>query len=210
MASNDADGPVTRVLLLRHAETAEPGRFHGAESDVGLSARGRLQAEAVARELAEWKPTALYASAMRRALDTAAPIARACGLEPRVVESLHERRMGPLAGVLRAEGLAVYEEAKRRWRAGDLRHTHQGGESYQDIRDRVVPAFRDVAGRHAGATIVVVAHGIVIRVLLTTLLEGYGPHDFDRVGIANCGINALRWQGGRWRAEALCRDAAGW
>src|ERR1022692_471944 len=36
---------VTRVLLARHAETAAPDRFHGAESDIGLSALGARQAE---------------------------------------------------------------------------------------------------------------------------------------------------------------------
>src|SRR5437016_3429128 len=38
----------TRVLLLRHAETADPTIFHGAESDVGLSERGRRQADELA------------------------------------------------------------------------------------------------------------------------------------------------------------------
>ena len=42
----------TRVLLLRHAETATPDRFHGAESDVGLGARGLRQAALVAQHLA--------------------------------------------------------------------------------------------------------------------------------------------------------------
>ena len=46
------DPPVTRVLLLRHAETAAPDRFHGAESDVDLGDRGSRQAEAVAPGLA--------------------------------------------------------------------------------------------------------------------------------------------------------------
>ncbi len=46
----------TRVLLLRHAETAAPDRFHGAESDIGLGARGFLQAEAVARGSRERGP----------------------------------------------------------------------------------------------------------------------------------------------------------
>ena len=35
----------TRILLARHAETAAPDRFHGAESDIGLSAAGARQAE---------------------------------------------------------------------------------------------------------------------------------------------------------------------
>ncbi|MDR3634554.1 MAG: histidine phosphatase family protein [Isosphaeraceae bacterium] len=199
----------TRVLLLRHAETAEPGRFHGAESDVGLGAWGHRQAEVVAQDLAELRPSALYCSAMLRARETAVPIAHACALEPSIVESLHERRMGPLSGVQREAGLAAYEEAKARWRAGELDYTHEGGESYLEIRERVVPALWEIVERHVGETIIVVAHGVVIRVALTTLLEGYGPEDFDRIGIANCGVNDLRWDGERWRAEGLNQEPSG-
>ena len=54
-----------------------------------------------------------------------------------------------------------------------------------------------------GRTIIVVAHGVVIRVLLTTLLEGYGPEHFQAIGIPNVGLNDLRHEGSRWRAEAL-------
>jgi broad specificity phosphatase PhoE len=195
----------TRILLLRHAETAEPDRFHGAESDVGLGDRGRRQAEQVAEHLSKYAPQALYCSAMRRAVETAEPIGRACGLEPRVIETLHERRMGPLSGQLRDVGLAAYEVAKRCWEAGDLDHTHEGGESYADIRRRVVPAWDEVVARSAGRTAVVVAHGVVIRVLLTSLLTGYGPVDFSRIGIDHVAVNDLRWDGTIWRAAALNR-----
>jgi broad specificity phosphatase PhoE len=69
----------TRVLLLRHAETANPVIFHGAESDVGLSERGRQQADAIAPILAAHSPTAIISSGMRRAIDTATPPApRGC------------------------------------------------------------------------------------------------------------------------------------
>jgi probable phosphoglycerate mutase len=193
----------TRVLLLRHAETSAPDRFHGAESDIGLGERGREQAEAVALTLAGLRPDALYCSAMRRALETARPIGRACGLVPQVVASLHERRMGPLSGRPKQDGLAAYDEAKARWMAGDLDFTHEGGESYADIRRRAVPEIEAMVARHPGRTIIVVAHGVVIRVLLTTLLEGYGPQHFQAIGIPNIGLNDLRHEGSRWRAEAL-------
>src|SRR4051794_5459463 len=88
----------TRVLLLRHAESSDPSVFHGAESDVGLSERGRRQADAVAGYLAARRPDAVVSSAMRRALDTAGPIARACGLGLLVEPALHERRVGALSG----------------------------------------------------------------------------------------------------------------
>ena len=38
----------TRVLLARHAETSAPDRFHGAESDIGLSELGAGQAQRLA------------------------------------------------------------------------------------------------------------------------------------------------------------------
>jgi broad specificity phosphatase PhoE len=193
----------TRVLLLRHAETAAPDVFHGAESDIGLGPRGLSQAEAVARTLSALGPEALYCSAMRRAIETAAPIGRACRLVPQCVASLHERRMGPLSGQSRDAGIAAYEAAKKRWMAGELDYTHQGGESYADIRRRVVPPFEALAARHAGQTIVVVAHGVVIRVLLTSLLEGYGPEHFAAIAIPNAGVNDVRHDGARWRAERL-------
>jgi broad specificity phosphatase PhoE len=193
----------TRVLLLRHAETAEPDRFHGAESDVGLGPRGFEQAELVARALAALRPEAIYCSAMRRAAETADAIGRQCGLEPRHIESLHERRMGPLSGRPRADALDAYEEAKRRWTSGALDYTHPGGESYADIRRRAVPAFEALAVRHTGETIVVVAHGVVIRVLVTSLVEGYGPEHFAAIAIPNAVANDLRHDGARWRAESL-------
>lgn len=193
----------TRVLLIRHAETAAPDRFHGAESDIGLGERGRRQASAVASVLAAQRPAAVFASTMRRAIETAEPIARACGLDVRVVVDLHERKVGPLSGLGREEGLEIYDETKWRWMAGQLDFTHAGAESYNEIRRRVVPAFRSVADRHPGETVVVVAHGVVIRVLLTTLLEGHGPADFDQFSIDFVAINDLRHDGHRWRAEAL-------
>jgi 2,3-bisphosphoglycerate-dependent phosphoglycerate mutase len=193
----------SRILLLRHAETSAPDRFHGAESDVGLGARGRNQADAVARVLAAERPSAVYTSAMRRALETAVPIARACGLEPRVETDLHERRMGPLSGLSREQGFSAYNEAKQRWMAGDVEFTHEGGESFADIQRRVVPVLHRLAGGAAGETIVVVAHGVVIRVMLTSILEGHTAADFERFPIDNTALNDLRFDRGRWTAVTL-------
>jgi 2,3-bisphosphoglycerate-dependent phosphoglycerate mutase len=199
----------TIVLLIRHAETAAPDRFHGAESDVGLGERGRRQAEAVAGVLARREPSAIYSSCMRRALETAEPIARACGRPVEVTDGLHERRMGPLSGRRRDEGWAAYAEAKVRWMAGQLDFTHEGGESYAAIRRRALPAFQALAERHPGETIVIVAHGVVIRVVLTSLLEGHSPADFERIAIDYVAINDLRHDGSRLWAETLGAQVVG-
>ena len=74
--------PETRLLLLRHAETAAPDLFHGSESDVDLGPRGLDQARRVAGRLAEIGPDAIYSSDMRRAIATARVIAEAANLPP--------------------------------------------------------------------------------------------------------------------------------
>jgi 2,3-bisphosphoglycerate-dependent phosphoglycerate mutase len=194
----------TRVLLLRHAESANPRVFHGAESDVGLSERGRRQAEAVAPVLAECRPDVLVSSAMRRALDTAAPIARACGLEVRVEPDLHERRVGALAGTPTKRHEGVWPDTLRRWVAGETGFAPAEAESFDAIRDRVLPVWRRLTAAHADRTLVVVAHGVVCKVLLLSLLAGLGVADWHRLGpIANVGVTELVGGPGGWQAVRL-------
>ncbi len=198
-----ATEPGTRLLLARHAETSAPDRFHGAESDVGLSAWGTLQAERLGQALRDASAAALYCSALRRAVETAIPLGRACGLEPVIIEALHERRIGPLSGMSREDGWATYAESKAHWIAGDLEFSHPGGESFADIRRRVCPVFEELARRHRGETILVVAHGVVIRVALTSLLKEFTPADFDRIAIDFASVNDLWFEGNSWMARAL-------
>ena len=195
--------PGTRLLLARHAETAAPDRFHGAESDIGLSDRGVRQAESLGRVLQEANAAALYCSALRRAVETATPIGRACRLQPIIIEALHERRIGPLSGLSREDGWATYAESKAHWMAGDLEFSHPGGESFAEIRRRVCPVFEELARRHRGETILIVAHGVVIRVALTSLLSEFTPADFDRIAIDFASVNDLWFDGTSWTARAL-------
>ncbi len=186
--------------------TPRPRRPTGstaAESDIDLSARGHSQADELGRWLAGEKPSAVYCSAMRRAVNTAAPIGHACGLTPVVIPDLHERRIGVLSGVSREEGWATYSETKSRWIAGDLDAAHPGGESFADIRRRVVPILEELAARHVGQTIVVIAHGVVIRVALASLVNGFTPADFDRIAIDFASVNDLLCDGKTWTARAL-------
>lgn len=193
----------TRLLLIRHAETSAPQFFHGAESDIGLSDWGRNQALCLAEHLKNENASALYCSAMERAVTTARPIGAACGLPVTIVPELHERKIGPLSGLSREQGWGIYVQSKRRWRKGDLEFTHEGGESFADIRRRVLPIIDDLRTRHTGQTFIVVAHGIVIRVLILSLLEEMQPADFSRIAIDFASINDLRWDGRRWRSVAL-------
>lgn len=196
----------TRVLLLRHAESADPSVFHGAESDVGLSDRGRLQAEAVARHLATLAPDALVCSGMRRARETAEAIRKACGLPLEVEPDLHERRVGTLSGTPTGLREGVWPQTLHRWLAGETGHAPPGAESFDAIRARVLPAWERVIRRHAGRTVAVVAHGVVCKVLLVSVVAGLSLADWPALGaIHNVAIHELVREGveGPWEARRI-------
>jgi broad specificity phosphatase PhoE len=194
----------TRVIVLRHGESADPTVFHGAESDVGLSARGRRQAAAVAPLLAARAPAAVVSSAMRRARDTAAPIAAACGLPVLVEPQLHERRVGALSGTPFAAGDGVWPDTLRRWVAGETSFAPPGAESFDDIRARVLPVWERLTRTYDGRCLVVVAHGVVCKVLFLSVLPGLSPADWERLGpIRNVALTELEGAAGRWQARRL-------
>lgn len=193
-----------RVWLLRHAETVTPTVFHGAESDVGLSDLGRRQAAAAADWFRPLRPTAVISSGMRRALDTATPISTACGVALRTEPDLHERKVGALCGMEFSMVEGPWAETVKRWSSGESGYTSHGAESYDDLRARLLAAWDRVIEAAPDDRLVVVAHGVVCKVLLLTLLGGWGPEGWVRLGrVANLSVSELVATGAGWRADRL-------
>jgi probable phosphoglycerate mutase len=195
---------MTTIWLARHAETAAPALFHGAESDVELGEHGKRQAQAAAEWFAQLQPTAVVSSGMIRARETAAPIAAACGVPHFIEPLLHERRVGPLSRRPRVEADPIWEATIERWQAGDTAYAYPGMESFDELRDRTVPAFNRIVAAHPGGRVVIIAHGVVCKVLLVSLLHGHSVADWVTIGrIPNLAVSELVPDGSRWRANQL-------
>ena len=77
-------------------------------------------------------------------------------------------------------------------------------ESFDALRERVVPAFDRVAAAHPGGRVVIVCHGVVCKVLLLSLLRGYGPEQWVSVGrVVNLATSEMAPDGDRWAARQL-------
>lgn len=195
---------MTAILLARHAETATPNLLHGAESDVSLGEHGRRQAAAAAGWFKNRGVEVVVSSAMRRARETAEPIAAACTTTLEIEPDLHERKVGSFSQKSGPELDVMSRQTFRRWEAGEPGYAYPGMESFAEIAARVVPVFRNVAARHAGRRVAVIAHGVVCKVLLLSLLPGRGPADWTRLGRAlNLSVTELVLDGHEWRAERL-------
>jgi broad specificity phosphatase PhoE len=157
----------TWVYLARHGEVlhAAEGRFFG-QTDIALSPAGLAQATALGERLGTEPIQAVYASDLRRARDSAAPLAAARGTDVLVVPPLREMAMGRWEGLTFTEIRAREPELCERWLADPFSMPFPDGESVTELCARAVPALREVVERHAGHRIAVVAHGGTNRVIL--------------------------------------------
>lgn len=191
----------TRMILLRHGETSwnVEGRYQG-HLDSPLTPRGESQARVLARRLAGVKFGALYSSDLGRASRTADIIAQATGHEVRPDPRLRERHLGIFQGLLKSEIKQKLAGEYRLFKSAGPDHAMPGGESARQSAERCLACLEEIASRHAGETIVVVAHGGTISVLLRHTLDiPLGtPRRFERF---NASWNVFAWNDGKWRLE---------
>jgi len=183
----------TLVLLVRHAVTPTTGiKLPGRAPGLHLSDEGRRQADATAGRIARVpKVTAVYASFLERARETAAPIARPRGLAVRIERDLGDIDIGEWTGL-------SLKQARRKpeWEIV-LRHPSgfhfPGGESFTEMQTRVTEALARLVARHPGELIVAVSHADPIKAAVAHALGT--PLDlFQRIVIAPASITVIAYR----------------
>ncbi len=167
-------GSATHLYLVRHGATianeARPHVLQGRGVNHSLSQNGRAQAKAVGEVFASRSFDALYASPLKRAVETAEAIGGHHGMQPELVETIHEIDVGRWEGM---DWGTIQSEEPDEYRAfmnDPVEDGYPEGESCRDVLERVKPVFESLLDRHAGETLIVVAHNVVNRVWLTDLL----------------------------------------
>ncbi len=184
---------ITRILAVRHGETAwnRDTRIQG-HTDIDLNERGRWQAERLARSLRDEPIAAFYASDLSRARETAQAVARPHGGTVQTHAGLRERCFGRFEGHTWAELEARHPVETTAWRQRLPDFAPPGGESLRQLQDRVVTAVSELAARHPGEQVLVVAHGGVLDILYraATRLDLQAPRSWD---LTNTAVNRLLW-----------------
>lgn len=166
------------IYLLRHGETESRGekRLLG-QADMPLSERGLRQARWWSEELARVPFERCWCSALARARRTAEILAESlqCALE--VLPDLREIDLGEWDGCSRSEiGFRFPGEWEKRGREM-ASYRPPGGESFEDLAARVVPAFERIRKGLSGNALIV-AHAGVNRVILCHVLGMPAGHLF--------------------------------
>src|SRR6185295_15790722 len=173
-----SSAPCTRLFLVRHGATvlAAEDRFAGS-TDVALSEEGRAQAGRLAERLAREPFAAIYASPLRRAVETAAILAAAHRLEVKERAELREIGHGRREQLTRREVEERFPDEAAAWDLDPFTFAPQGGGSGLMVTARALPALIEIVRAHPGDKVLVVSHKATIRLLLSSLL-GFDPRRY--------------------------------
>lgn len=163
---------MVRLILVRHGVTPwnKADRFQG-RVDIGLSPEGEEQALLLAKRLASEELHAIYASDLKRAWETAVRIGSGRGIPIIPEPGLRELHFGDWEGLTYSEVQAQYPEMLKRWEEDPWSETPHGGESLRQLTERVGGVLQEIVHKHSGQTVLVVAHGGSLQVLLCLALD---------------------------------------
>lgn len=194
----------TTILLVRHGQTEWNlvERFRG-RFDVPLNNTGIKQAQKTAQFIKErWRPAAVYASPLGRAMQTAEEIAKSTGTYVQLAEGLLDIDYGEWQTLTPEEVRVRWPEQATSWYEHPETVQIPGGESLDQVRKRATQAIKEILWLHADHTVVLVSHTVVNRLLLLEMLK-LGNERFWHIQQEPCAINVILESGDDFTVSSM-------
>ena len=182
----------TMILMVRHGRTPTTGKvLPGRAKGLHLSNDGIAEAKRVAERIADFKKVAaIYASPLERTRETAAPIAKALGLNVVTHKGLLECDFGDwtgasLSALMKKKEWTTVQRAPSSFRFPD-------GESFTEMQTRMVSTLDEIRRAHPGKVVVCVSHADPIK---AALAHAMGTHLdlFQRIVVSTCSVSAVAY-----------------
>lgn len=184
----------TRLWFSRHGETTQPQHWFG-RTEVPLSDLGRHQAEAMAAYLESAEIDAIVSSPRKRALDTAAPMARQRSMKLDIRAEWSEMDFGQWEGKLWGTIEAEDPVFARQWSADPAATPCPGGESANQFEARTHAALERLLDEFKGRSVFLSGHAGTVRSLLGHTL-GLPYMECFRFAVDFGCLNAAAWTEG--------------
>jgi probable phosphoglycerate mutase len=180
------------LYLIRHGESQynAEGRIQG-QIDIPLSDIGQRQSLAIATAFDQIKLDAVFSSPLKRAAQTASPLADKQGRRIEFLDELKEIHAGIFAGLLWGEIEQKYPEHALPWREQHPDFVIPGGESRRQLMDRGVRGLSAIRERNL-EQVAIVAHGGVLCAALKGLLKI--PAELNPFNLFNASISRMVWK----------------
>jgi probable phosphomutase (TIGR03848 family) len=192
---------MTTLFLIRHAENdfMRQHKLAGWLPGIHLNDRGRAQAQALVALFEAIRLEAVYSSPLERALETAAPVARARGLAVLRRSGLGEIKYGRWQGqpISRLRRLKLWTQIQ----AAPSLVTIPEGDSFRQAQVRIVGELERLRRQHAGV-IACFSHADPIKLALSHYL-GQPLDLFQRLVIDPASVSTLAFAEGRVRVIGI-------
>lgn len=189
---------ITRLYLIRHGQSAGnvEGRF-GGHSSSPLSKLGKSQAELTAQFLAKEKISVIYSSDLRRAMETAKPLANLLDLKINATPVFRERHVGVLEGLTFDEARKEHPNDYYALVNRKVAHVITDGESYSQLLERATEFLFKILKENHGKRIAIFSHTGTICFLTLYLLGAINRRTKHTPWLvtSNCGINRFEFRG---------------
>ena len=182
-----------RVILVRHGQTEwnSKGIFRGV-IDIGLNENGERQARQTGEKLGQLRIDAVYSSPLSRADKTARIIASFHDRKVKTIESLTDMDFGVWQGLNREQVKERYPEVFQIWEKSPDKVKIPEAETLSGVRKRIELGLKSILNDHGRQTVVIVSHGLIIKVLLCVVLGMDNSH-FWKLRQDNSSINIFEY-----------------
>lgn len=162
-----------KLYLVRHGETDWnlESKIQG-QTDTSINDNGRKQAQELAERVIEELGTIkrIYSSRQKRALETAQIIGRRLSVSPVVHQGLEEICLGEWEGYTWKQVKEIFSEEYQIWHQNRRYQVPPGGESYQQLLDRLLPALDGIMKKER-QDVLIVTHSAVIMTLMSYIYD---------------------------------------
>jgi len=191
-----------RVFLVRHGQSVSSNLGTRQTPNSPLGDFGKKEAKALGLRMKRWGVTfdKVFSSKLPRARQTAEIIAKELGTKLEIFEGIHEREQNPvLYGVDITSKIHKENVKEYRKSSNNLDFKFKGrGESIRDVIVRAEDFKKHLEGNHLSQDILVVSHGLFIRVFIANCVLGENYDDksfaelFGALTIHNTGVSLLK------------------
>ena len=187
------EAEMTKIYLVRHGQTEWNTQliFRG-RKDIPLNERGHKQARTIAGALKDRNIDAIYASPLRRAVETAQPVATLSELEVVPVQGFIDINYGEWEGVSYHEIKKRYTDQYAQWEQRPELVRFPQGETLDTVKERAFGALTDIVRMNPARPVLIISHRVINKVLLCALLGLSNVHFWEIRQDTGC-INIIEY-----------------
>lgn len=192
------------LIFLRHGQALNNTEriLAGRTPGIRLTDDGVSQTQAAAGLISRMNVSRIYTSPIHRARQTADIVAGHGSLPVTEDERLTELDMGKFTGMKYDDIIEQHGNVFLKFYSGDLELAHNGVETFDMVKRRVLDMVRHVTERHAGENVLLVTHMDPIKAVLSTVMD-LAPQFLFELVVANASLTVFGEHEGRLYLKAI-------